>query len=156
MIVILAWLGISLLSLAVVGMVRMQLTPCRNFQETRLLANNKIMIKVALANTNSEWTKGLSGCAFIPGGSGMYFAFGKPSITAFWMKDMLVPIDIVWISNRVVIGVERNIQPPADSNEELRLYRPPRPVDAVLEVAAGEVDRIGISDGWSLGLKSEF
>ena len=64
------------------------------------------------------------------------------------MKDMLIPIDIIWIADGAVVGIERNVPPPVDSNQsDLPLYAPPQPIDAVLELPAGAAKQFNISIG---------
>ena len=79
----------------------------------------------------------------------MYFLYNPPQNVAFWMKSMLIPIDIVWIANNKVIGIEKNIQPPKPNtqNENLKLYEPDQPVNAVLELSAGATDQYNIQIG---------
>ena len=51
-----------------------------------------------LADTSSERTKGLSYRTEIPK-EGMLFIFPNKGIQGFWMKDMLFPIDILWLTD---------------------------------------------------------
>jgi len=56
--------------------------------------------------------------------------------TSFWMKDMLFPIDLYWIANEQIVGVEKNMLPPNDLNsqETMKVYYSPGMVDMVLEI----------------------
>jgi uncharacterized membrane protein (UPF0127 family) len=85
----------------------------------------------------------------------MYFIFENAKEADFWMKNMLIPIDIVWVADQKVIGIDQGIPPPAagQSDEELPLYHSPGAIDAVLEVAAGEADRLSIDIGTSILLQ---
>ena len=122
--------------------------PCRDFAQATVLVGEKTM-PVALAATASERARGLSGCAQLPPLSGMYFTFGEPRQAEFWMKDMLIPIDIVWILDGKVIGVERNVPPPRaeESDHTLPRYRAPGLINAVLELPAGQADHRTIDVG---------
>ncbi|MBI4125685.1 MAG: DUF192 domain-containing protein [Deltaproteobacteria bacterium] len=73
---------------------------------------------------------------------GMLFVFKKQGRYPFWMWGMRLPIDLVWLKKRTVVGFEENLQPPASRWHLLfpfllRRYRPPEAVDGVLEVPAG-------------------
>lgn len=69
---------------------------------------------------------------------GMLFLFNPPGEPAFWMKDMLFPIDIVWIKNNAVVAISEQLPTPgAKQDSELPLYIPPTTIDAALEVNAG-------------------
>ncbi|KKW22381.1 MAG: hypothetical protein UY71_C0006G0024 [Parcubacteria group bacterium GW2011_GWB1_52_7] len=93
--------------------------------------------------------RGLSSRQFLGELEGMLFVFERPSRETFWMKDMLFPIDIIWIRSRTVVGAAENLQPPAEGTPDaaLSLYSSPVPVDQVLEVPAGFVQRHNIQPG---------
>jgi uncharacterized membrane protein (UPF0127 family) len=100
---------------------------------------------VKIADDYDEYLTGLSGHPGLRVNEGMYFLFDAPDRYGFWMKDMLFPIDIVWVRNGAVIGVSEDVPVAGDSPP--KLYYPPAPVDAVLEVRAGTVIGRGIKVG---------
>lgn len=101
--------------------------------------------KVEVADSPALKAKGLGGKAEIAIDEGMLFPFNPPTKTGFWMGGMLFPIDIIWIANERVIGFEENV--PVLSGDGVPTYRPPAPVNYVLEVNAGEVAKRGIKVG---------
>ena len=94
-------------------------------------------------------TRGLSGRRFLGELDGMLFVFERPSQETFWTKDMLIPIDIIWIRSRTVVGTAENLAPPPDGTPDaaLSLYPSPVPVNQALEVQAGFVKRHNIQPG---------
>ena len=97
--------------------------------------------KVKIADDNITRGKGLSGQINLPDDHGMLFIFDNPAIQTFWMKDMLFPIDIVWISDTcLVAGITPNIPIPLESTaiNELPRYQSGSPVKYVLEIAQGQ------------------
>jgi len=93
--------------------------------------------------------KGLSGRADIPPNYGMLFVFPEKAVQRFWMKDMLASIDIIWISDElVIVGVDENIAPSSYPN----VFTPPEPVRYVLETKAGEARRLGLTPGVKVNL----
>ena len=121
-----------------------------NFAEGVLNVGGEVF-SIAVADTPPERAAGLSGCSQIPVSSGMYFPFASAVRASFWMKDMVIPIDIVWVAGGEVIGIEHNIQPePGVAEADLTRYMPPQPVEAVLELTAGEAARRGITVGDSV------
>ncbi len=105
---------------------------------------------IEVADTDEERVRGLSGRAEVPESYGMLFVFEKPTRPGFWMKDMLVPIDIIWLKDTgEVVGVEREVSPETFPN----VFYPPRDVLYVLEVAAGSAERRGFSLGKTLDIK---
>jgi uncharacterized membrane protein (UPF0127 family) len=130
---------------------------CRDFSQALLEVGEKT-VTVALATTPAERARGLAGCTEIPAASGMYFVFAQAKETTFWMKDMLIPLDIVWLADQAVIGIEKNVPPPAQPDggpreDELPQYHSPGAVDAVLELSAGEAERLHIDASMPVLLK---
>jgi len=67
---------------------------------------------------------------------GMLFVFGRLSQPVFWMKGMKFPIDLYWIRDMKIIGVDENLQPPAEGtpDTDIEKYVFPEEVDMVLEI----------------------
>jgi len=67
----------------------------------------------------------------------------------FWMKDMLIAIDIIWIDNDKIIQIDKNVQPPKTGvkDNDLAKYKPDNPIDYVLEVNGGYSDKNDIKEG---------
>ena len=107
-----------------------------------------LKINVEVADTASERRQGLSGKESLSANSGMLFIFEGKSKNPFWMKDMNFPIDMIWIDDGKIVGIEKNAQPQTGaSDEQLRLYYPPVAVSQVLEVNAGFSDKNSIELG---------
>lgn len=114
-------------------------------------------IKVEVADTPEKRTKGLSGRNSMDFNSGMLFVFENKGITpVFWMKDMLFPLDLIWIANGKIVKIDKNLPAPKNNTEdkELPTYKSNIPVDYVLEVNAGFTDKNNIKVGDSLDLTS--
>jgi uncharacterized membrane protein (UPF0127 family) len=79
----------------------------------------------------------------------MLFLFDPKETPSFWMKDMLFPIDIIFINDGTVVTVYKNVQPPIDG-QNLPLYKPNQPIDDVLEINAGLSEQYGIKEGDSV------
>ncbi len=78
---------------------------------------------------------------------GMLFIFPGETSTSFWMRGMLIPLDLVWIDSGLnVVGVTSNV-PPHGGSGSPTLYLPPQPVRYVLEVSAGVAGELGIVQG---------
>jgi uncharacterized membrane protein (UPF0127 family) len=102
-------------------------------EATVTIGNTTIFVEIV--DTAPELEKGLSGKVFLADNAGMLFKFSDKRTATFWMKDMLIPIDIIWISDDKVVGVEASAQPP--NNEQIPTFTSPEPVNWVLEVNAG-------------------
>lgn len=101
-------------------------------------------VLVVLADTASKREQGLSGRQKLASGEGMLFVFEKPDIYSFWMKDMLFPIDIVWIDDQYgVVYIQKN----ADPRSYPDTFLPTLPAQYVLEVNAGFSEKNNLKVG---------
>lgn len=96
---------------------------------------------VELAVTPDERSRGLSGRASLIAGTGMLFIFEGESRLRFWMKEMEISLDMVWIgANCRVVDISENVPPPepGTSLDDLPRYSPRSPARYVLEINGGE------------------
>ncbi len=109
-------------------------------------------INVQLAKTPEEKSKGLSGKNKLAGNEGMLFSFPQKTYPIFWMKDMKFNIDLLWINDDKVLGIEKNMPAPLAGTEDkdLLIYSSAEPVNRVLEINGGLVDQYGLKVGDSL------
>ena len=113
------------------------------------------VISVTLADNEAERKNGLSGKTSLGADSGMLFIFDKKDIyPSFWMKEMLIPIDIIWVNDAKVVKIDKALQPPDKDIPEghLTLYYPEKPIDYVLEVNAGFSDNNNVTLGTEVDL----
>jgi len=103
-------------------------------------------VRVKVAATFSTREKGLSGHDPLADGQGMYFIFDEPGEFSFWMKDMLFPIDIIWIEDGQIADMTVNVPVPV-KGQPLPTYSPRVPVSRVLEVPAGFAREHGLRLG---------
>ena len=66
--------------------------------EIKTVQVGDIIFNVELALTPAQREQGLSGHKPLQDNEGMLFVFDEPGTYNFWMKDMLFPIDIIWIA----------------------------------------------------------
>lgn len=105
-------------------------------------------IKVEVARTNEERSKGLSNRTKLDENSGMVFVFNKNSKPSFWMKDTKIALDIIWINDDKIVAINKNVEPePNKKDSELKKYPAPSEIDYVLEVNGGFSDKNGIKAG---------
>ena len=82
----------------------------------------------------------------LPDNRGMLFPFSSPRRTSFWMKDVPVALDMVFIRSGEVIAIAPQVPPcPA---EPCPSYGPDgQIVDMVLELRSGRAAEIGLQPG---------
>ena len=119
------------------------------------LAIKSAVIEVELAMSDVKKQLGLSGRSNLPEDKGMLFVYDKPNFYSFWMKDMLFPIDIIWIAptrdtsssgggeTLRIVDLEQYIQPDTFPH----VFYPKRNALYVLEVSAGFTEIHGIEVG---------
>ena len=113
------------------------------FSRTHQLTIGSTTIDIEIADNETKRAQGLSNRVSLPDQSGMLFIFPEPVRHSFWMKDMNFPLDFIWIKNGTAIQLSKDVpstQPPV-------VLTPDDPVDQVLEVNAGFIDKNGIKVG---------
>lgn len=97
-----------------------------------------------IADSQEERVQGLSGRREVPANYGLLFVFEELGSPGFWMKDMHVSIDIIWLSeDGTILGIEEAVSP----RTYPEAFYPPVPVKLVLETRAYEAR----AQGWEVG-----
>lgn len=102
------------------------------------------MFKARISQTREQREKGLSGVDYLANDEAMLFLFDSSNKWAIWMKDMKIPLDIVWLDKdqRVVYIVKG-----ASPDDYPKSYVPNDPALYVLELPTGSVDTKKIKIG---------
>ena len=101
-------------------------------------------VKVDLALTPLEQEQGLSGRTELGPNEGMLFVFDTPGKYSFWMKDMLFPIDMIWLApDSRVVYVKKDAR--LESYPES--FTPDEEAKYVLEVESGFADKYNLQVG---------
>jgi hypothetical protein len=100
-------------------------------------------VTAELAVTDDERARGLMFRDKVHPEQGMLFVFEEEDLHAFWMKNTLVSLDILWLGrDRRIIHIARNV-PPCTA-EPCPTYGPEIPALFVLELKAGQADILGL------------
>jgi uncharacterized membrane protein (UPF0127 family) len=98
---------------------------------------------IEVVDTEAGRERGLMGRKSLAPDAGMLFDFLAPQPVAFWMKDTLIPLDMVFIARG---GVVKSIH--ADARPlDLTPIPSDGPVQFVLEIAGGRAAQIGLAPG---------
>jgi hypothetical protein len=107
---------------------------------------------VEVAKTTAEREKGLMYVSSLGKDSGMVFIFDREDIYPFWMKNTLIPLDMIWIDqNHKVVFISQNVQP--CKSIICPMIRPSAKAKYVLEINASAAEQAGIKVGDSVDLK---
>jgi len=69
-------------------------------------------VRAELATTPDQIQRGLMFRASVPDGTGMLFDMGRTGLHRFWMQNVRVPLDMIFLDEQhVVVGVRANAQP---------------------------------------------
>lgn len=101
----------------------------------------KVFLDVAL--TQEQKNKGLMNKKDLPENKGMVFIFRPKEKVTFWMKDTLIPLDMVFIDRGKIVKIIKNTIP----NQTSTLYPSEFPVTEVIEVNGGYTNKYLISVG---------
>jgi uncharacterized protein len=106
------------------------------------------VIEIEVAQTPEQQTIGLMHRKFLAPNRGMLFPFNPPQPVSFWMKNTLIPLDIIFIQNGKVRFIATDVPPcqqdpcptygPSDAKEL---------IDNVLELPAGRAKELGLQTG---------
>jgi uncharacterized membrane protein (UPF0127 family) len=109
-----------------------------------IITTPRSTLTVEVADTKSSRELGLSGRPSMKDDEGLFFVFDTPGRYGFWMKDMLFPLDIIWINqNGVIVEIERNAKPESYP----KVYINASPASYVLELNAGIAEQQGMFIG---------
>ena len=122
------------------------LTSCTKY-DTILIDNGieEIKVRAEVADTQEKREMGLMGREHLGENKGMFFAFDAEGTYKFWMKNTLIPLDIIFISKDFKI-VEIVYAEPC-SEEPCKIYQTASYSKYILEVNGNFTARNGIEVG---------
>ncbi|MCF7794878.1 DUF192 domain-containing protein [Patescibacteria group bacterium] len=115
------------------------------FNKTKEVILKNITFQVEVADENREHYKGLSNRNYLCGNCAMLFIFEDVKKRSFVMREMMMPIDILYINDGIIIDIYRDLEP--ESKDYNNYYKSSKPVDMVLEINANYSDRYNIKVG---------
>lgn len=105
---------------------------------------------VEVANTPAEQARGLMDRTAMAADHGMLFVFQDSEPRTFWMKDTLIPLDMLFFDGAHRLVTILKDVPPCKANP-CPVYPSGQPASYVLELNAGEAAKIGARKGDVLG-----
>jgi hypothetical protein len=125
---------------------------CAAQAELATFAKSKLVIEttegrypfnIELALTQPQMAQGLMYRRTLAPDAGMLFDYGAPQPVAFWMKNTLIPLDMIFIgADGTVVDFHERAVPLSLDPIESKV-----PARAVLEVNGGTVARLGLKVG---------
>lgn len=111
------------------------------------IGNTKIQAQLSV--TPQDHIRGLQFVKQLPNNQGMLFIYGAPSVLSHWMKDTMIPLDIIWIDpHKKIIKISANV--PICLRDPCQIYRSDAVAKYALEVNAGFAAQHQIHPGMSV------
>jgi uncharacterized membrane protein (UPF0127 family) len=108
-------------------------------------------VHAELATTEPERERGLMKRTSLGELDGMLFVFDAPGLHAFWMKDTLIPLDMLWLDvDGKIVSLAESVPP--CKTAECPTYPPRAAASYVLEVNAGFAKKHGVRVGDTLSV----
>ena len=121
----------------------------RNYVEISTGGDRSVRVNVEIAKTPNDRILGLSNRKYLGTYDGMLFIFDEVTQGSFWMKDMLLPLDIIFFdSDKFVVDIKDNNEP--CSENYCPSISPSTMYKYVLEVNANFAHDNGINLGNSM------
>ncbi len=130
-----AAVGLSLLGMADVS---------RAADASAKLDGHRFQIEIAADDASRD--HGLMNRTSMPADHGMLFVFDQPGMLTFWMKNTLIPLDMLFFDEDYrLINVQQRV-PPCRQNP-CPVYASEKPAQYVLELNGGVAEKIGVKPG---------
>ena len=109
---------------------------------------------VEIADSSEERARGLMFREELGENQGMLFLYEEEADRSFWMKNTLIPLDIIFLNSDLeVINIEKANPEPNTSDENLASYGSERPDQYVLEINQNRSEEIGLEKGSEMSLR---
>jgi uncharacterized membrane protein (UPF0127 family) len=106
------------------------------------------VFQLEVARTPTERGRGLMDRTLLPEDAAMIFAYSREQALGFWMKNTLIPLDILFLdSGGVVVDVQTMHVQIGVPDGALTIYRSARPARYAIEMNAGVAQALGILPG---------
>lgn len=106
-------------------------------------ANGPVLLQVEMAKTKEQQERGLMFRRMLAPDAGMLFDLGSERWVSLWMKNTLIPLDMIFVrGNGTIVQIAANAQPLSTNIVSSR-----EPVRAVLEIGGGRALALGLRTG---------
>ena len=116
--------------------------------EVRKITIDDVMLNVEIADDSEKIQRGLMFRENLPEDQGMLFIFDREGTYSFWMMNMKIHLDMIWLdSDGKVVHIVEDAAPCIDAaHTSLCTFNPDEPAKYVLEVNSGFVQQHGINE----------
>ena len=127
-------------------------TTTASYTGPRIILPDGFVVRAEVVTDDETRAQGLMFRDRVPEGTGMLFAFPQVGDYPFWMKNTLVPLDIIWLDEqRRVVHVAHDV-PPCKA-DPCPSYPPNANAKYVLELAGGQAGKHRVENGITLSFE---
>lgn len=120
--------------------------PVKNSITIKTPSGVQAVFSVDIAKTPAQQQKGLMFVEEMADDTGMIFTYNQPSITKFWMKNTLIPLDMLFFdASNHLVHIEKSAKPHDETPRG-----PDVPICSVLEINGGLAEKLNIDQGSKL------
>ena len=112
---------------------------------------SKEIIELEVAQTPKQQALGLMFRESLPANRGMLFPFPKPQIARFWMKNVAISLDMIFLYEGEIKAIAANV-PPCTA-DPCPVYGPDTLIDRVLELRGGRAKELDLKIGERLNIE---
>lgn len=105
------------------------------------------VIQLEVTETPEQQALGLMFRDRLPDNRGMLFSFDPPRPVGFWMKNVRISLDMIFLRNGEVRHIAANVPPCNKPDPECPAYGPPEVIDRVIELRGGRAKELGLEVG---------
>ena len=126
----------------------------RNYhqQQNPQVCNENTCFTIEIADTSTEREKWLMNRELMSENHGMLFVFSESDFHNFWMKNTIIPLDMIWINEQSEVVRILTAQP--CTADPCVIYKPEILATYVLELNTGIAKKYGIIEWDTLQLKN--
>ncbi len=103
------------------------------------------IIKLEVASSAQQQALGLMYRNSLADDRGMLFPFDPPRSVNFWMKNVVINLDMIFLKDGQIVSIAANVPP--CTNEPCPIYGPVQPIDQVIELRGGRAAELGLKEG---------
>ena len=127
-------------------------TPAAATAGPRLTLPSGAVYRLELALTPEDQAQGLMYRENLPERTGMLFVFPEDAPHHFWMKNTMIPLDMIWMDDAGRVLFVSADTPPCKA-DPCPTYGPDSPAKQVLEIAGGKAREEGVKVGSDLKIE---
>ena len=151
-----------LIAMVMVGLLLLGCSPSVTFEEPRGVTRENLsqmlpiratatmggeIIQLEVTETPEQQALGLMFRDRLPDNRGMLFSFDPPRPVAFWMKNVRIPLDMIFLRDGEIRSIAANVPPCDRPDEQCPAYGPSEAIDRVIELRGGRAAELGLKVG---------